>query len=143
EALAPSADGERFLQEFYLTECADPVPMLRAWSARHQVPSGITVAHCARPQDLKPMLADADVLVIENGRVGTDELAHASSLKLIHSFGLVTDNIDHDLCRARGIAVRTLDRHTNRMVAEHVVMTMLALTRALDASREALRGNSS
>src|SRR5690349_15139785 len=103
EALAPSADGKAFLEAFYLTECADPVRMLRAWSARHQVPPGIAVAHCSRPQDLKTMLADADVLVIENGTVGSDELAHASSLKLIHSFGLVTDNIDHDLCRARGI----------------------------------------
>jgi phosphoglycerate dehydrogenase-like enzyme len=143
EALAPSPEGRTFLQEFYLTECADPMPMLRAWSARHQVPPGIAVAHCSRPQDLQTMLADADVLVIENGTVGIDELAHASSLKLIHSFGLLTDNIDHDLCRARGIAVRTLDRHTNRMVAEHVVMSMLALTRALDGSREALRRNSS
>src|SRR5579859_7163930 len=84
EALAPSPGGERFLKQFYLTECADPVPMLKTWSAKHNVPPGITVAHCAQPEDLPGMLADADVLVIENGKVGAEELNRASSLKLIH-----------------------------------------------------------
>ena len=139
EAIAPSPEGRTFLKQFYLTECADPVSMLRAWSARHQVPPGIEVAHCARPEELKSMLADADVLVIENGTVGGDELSQASSLKVIHTFGLLADNIDREACRARGIAVRTLDRHANRMVAEHVVMLMLALARGLDESREGLR----
>lgn len=143
EALAPSRDGKTFLQEFFLTECDDPVGMLQAWSARRQIPSGITVLHCSRPEDLRPMLADADVLVIENGKIGADEVASASSLKLIHTFGLVANNIDYDACRARGIAVRRLDRHSNRMVAEHVVMLMLALTRGLHASREGLRRESS
>jgi phosphoglycerate dehydrogenase-like enzyme len=139
EALAPSPDGETFLKEFYLTECADPVNMLKEWSTRRNVPSGITVSHCSKPEDLKTLLTDADVLVIENERVGNEELDSASSLKLIHTFGLVADNIDREACRVRGIPVRVFDRHSNRMVAEHVVMLMLALTRNLDASREALR----
>ena len=139
EALAPSPEGETFLKEFYLTECADPVEMLKAWSARRRIPPGITVSHCAKPEDLKGMLTDADVLVIENEKVRAEELAGASSLKLIHTFGLVADNIDHDACRARGIPVQVLDRHSNRMVAEHVVMLMLALARNLDESRQAMR----
>lgn len=139
EALAPSSEGASFLKEFYLTECTDPAGMLKAWSVRRKIPSGIAVFHCSRPEDLKAMLTDADVLVIENERVGAEELANASSLKLIHTFGLVADNIDRDACRVRGIPVRVLDRHSNRMVAEHVVMLMLALTRDLDASREAMR----
>lgn len=143
EALSPSPAGKTVLQEFYLTECADPVSMLRAWSARHQVPPGIAVAHCSRPEDLKTMLVDADVLVIENHTVGAEELSQATSLKLIHNFGLVADNIDYDACRARGITVQLLDRHSNRLVAEHVVMLMLALTRNLDGSREAVRRASS
>jgi len=138
EALAPSPQGEAFLREFYLTECADPAGMLQAWAARRRVPAGIAVSHCSKPEDLKAMLADADVLVVENGKVGTEELARASSLKLIHTFGLV-DNIDRDACRTRGVTVKRLDRHSNRMVAEHVVMLMLALTRGLDESREDLR----
>ena len=139
EALAPSPEGEAFLREFYLTECTDPVGMLKAWSARRDIPAGINVSHCARPEDLKAMLADADVLVIENERLGAQELAAAPALKLIHTFGLLTDNIDHHACRARGIPIRVLDRHSNRMVAEHAVMSMLALAHNLNASRDAAR----
>jgi phosphoglycerate dehydrogenase-like enzyme len=143
EALAPSDDGKRFLAEFFLTESADPVGLLRAWSARRQIPSGIQVLHCSRPAELKMMLADADVLVVENTKVGLEEIAGSASLKLIHTFGLLADNIDFDACRERGIDVRILDRHSNRLVAEHVIMLMLALTRGLDEAREGLRRGSS
>src|ERR1051325_8069378 len=121
EEIAPSPDGEKFLKQFYLLECPDPVGMLKAWAARRQVSPGITVSHCVRPEDLRRMLTDADVLVIENRKLGAEELGTASSLKLIHTFGLVTDNIDQAACRARGIIVKVLDRHSNRMVAEHVI----------------------
>jgi phosphoglycerate dehydrogenase-like enzyme len=138
EALSPSDDGERFLPEFFLTESADPVRMLRAWSARRQIPTGIHVSHCSQPDKLKPMLADADVLVVENATIGQNEIEHAASLKLIQTFGNEAPNIDFDACRVRDVAVRTLDRHSNRLVAEHVIMLMLALTRGLDQTREAL-----
>ena len=141
EAFAPSPEGKTFLKEFYLTECRDPIGMLQTWAARRNVPPGIVVSHCSKPEDLKAMVTDADVLVIENGKVGSEELSRASSLKLIHTFGLA-DNIDRDACRMRGVAVKTLDRHSNRMVAEHVVMLMLALARGLDESREGLRRQS-
>jgi len=137
EALAPSPGGEAFLKEFYLTECADPVGMLKAWSARRNIPAGISAWHCAKPEDLKSMLSDADVLVVENARVGAEELDRARSLKLVQTFGLLATNVDRDACRARGVTVQVLDRHSNRMVAEHVIMLMLALARNLDRSREA------
>src|SRR3974390_124009 len=118
EALAPSADAEKFLAAFFLTESADPVDLVRRWSARRKIPSGIEVAYCARPQDLAAMLSDATVLVIENGVVRAARARH-------------------------NIPVRPLDRYSNRLVAEHVIMLMLALTRGLDASRAALQRPSS
>jgi phosphoglycerate dehydrogenase-like enzyme len=143
EALAPSEDGKKFLAEFFLTESADPVGLLRTWSARRQIPSGIQVLHCSRLEELRTMLTDADVLVVENAKVGIEEIDGAASLKLVHTFGLLADNIDFDACRKRGIAVRILDRHSNRLVAEHVIMLMLALTRGLDQSRAGLGRSSS
>jgi phosphoglycerate dehydrogenase-like enzyme len=142
EALAPSDDGNSFLREFFLTESADPVTMLSAWSSRHQIPPGIEVSHCLRPQDLEVMLTDADVLVVENAAVGMDDIKHAALLKLILVFGSESNNIDIDACRERRIAVQRIDRHSNRLVAEHVIMMMLALTRGLDESREGLRHRS-
>jgi phosphoglycerate dehydrogenase-like enzyme len=143
EALAPSDDAKKFLPAFFLTESADPVSMLRAWSARRQIPAGINVSHCSLPGDLKTMLTDADVLVVENATVGMDDISHAASLKLIQTFGSEAHNIDLDACQDRGITVRILDRHSNRLVAEHVIMLMLALTRGFDESREAMHRESS
>jgi phosphoglycerate dehydrogenase-like enzyme len=139
EALAPSAEAQKFLAEFFLTESADPVALLRRWSARRKIPPGISVSYCTRSQDLAAMLVDATVLVIENSDVRAEHLEHARSLKLIQVFGRAAPGLDLDACARHNIMVRPLDRYSNRLVTEHVVMLMLALTRALDLSRAALQ----
>jgi phosphoglycerate dehydrogenase-like enzyme len=139
-ALAPSADAETFLAGFFLTESPDPVDLLRRWSARRKIPPGIEVSYCTRHDDLAAMLADATVLVVENSVVRAEHLAQASSLKLIQMFGRTAPGLDLDACARNNIPVRPLDRYSNRLVAEHVIMLMLALTRGLDASRAALQG---
>jgi phosphoglycerate dehydrogenase-like enzyme len=139
EALAPSAEGETFLAAFFLTESADPVRLMRRWSARRKIPPGIEVWYCRRPDDLAALLAEATVLVIENDVVRAEHLAQARSLKLIQMFGRAAPGLDRDACARRDILVRPLDRYANRLVAEHVIMLMLALTRGLDASRAALQ----
>jgi phosphoglycerate dehydrogenase-like enzyme len=143
EALAPSAGAEKFLGEFFLTESADPVALMRRWSERKGMPANIQVTYCARANELKEMMRDADVLVVENTPIDSDHIENASALKLIQGFGRQLPKIDAAACAARNIIVRPLDRHTNRLVAEHVIMLVLALTRALDRSRAALRDRSS
>jgi phosphoglycerate dehydrogenase-like enzyme len=143
EALAPSADGEEFLAGFFLSESTDPVGLLRGWSARRAIPPGIAVAHCERAEDLAAMLTQATVLVIENGVVRAEHLAQARSLKLIQLFGREAPGLNRAACARHNIPVRPLDRYSNRLVAEHVIMLMLALTRGLDASRAALQAPSS
>jgi phosphoglycerate dehydrogenase-like enzyme len=139
EALAPSADAEKFLAAFFLTESADPVDLLRRWSGRRKIPPGIKVSYCTRPEDFAAMLADATVLVIENGDVRAEHLEQARSLKLIQIFGREAPGLDLDACARRNIVVRALDRYSNRLVTEHTVMLMLALTRGLDETRAALQ----
>jgi phosphoglycerate dehydrogenase-like enzyme len=143
EALAPTAEAEEFLSGFFLTESADPVDLLRRWSARRSIPPGVTVSHCARPEDLAAMLADATVLVIENSVVGVAQLARARSLRLIQLFGREAPGLDLDACARHNVLVRPLDRYSNRLVTEHTVMLMLALTRGLEAARAALEAPSS
>jgi phosphoglycerate dehydrogenase-like enzyme len=142
EALAPSAEADEFLTAFFLTESADPVDLLRRWSARRNIPPGVKVSHCARPEDLPAMLADATVLVIENSVVGATQLARARSLKLIQLFGREAPGLDLDACARHNVLVRPLDRHSNRLVTEHTIMLMLALTRGLEAARAALEAPS-
>lgn len=143
EALAPSADGESFLSSFFLTESDDPVGMLAALSVRKKVPKGIRVLHCSSPEDLKTMIRDADVLVVENAAITADHIENAPALKLIQMFGRETQNVDLDACARRNIVVRPLDRYTNRMVAEHIIMLMLALARGLGAARASIQQPSS
>jgi phosphoglycerate dehydrogenase-like enzyme len=140
EALAPSAEGAAFLAGFFLTESRDPVDLLRRWSARRKIPPGIAVAYCTRHDDLATLLADATVLVVENSVVRAEHLVGASSLRLIQLFGRTAPGLDRDACARHNIPVRPLDRYSNRLVAEHVIMMMLALTRGLDASRAAVQG---
>jgi phosphoglycerate dehydrogenase-like enzyme len=139
ETLAPSAEAEKFLAAFFLTECANPVALLRRWSAQRKIPPGITVSYCTRPEELATMLADATVLVVENSSVRVEHLVRARSLKLIQVFGREAPGLDLDACARHNIVVRWLDRYSNRLVAEHVIMLMLALTRGLDESRAALQ----
>lgn len=139
EALAPSVEAEKFLAAFFLTESADPVDLLRRWSARRKVPPGIEVSYCTCPKRLAGMLADATVLVIENSGVRAEHLEQARSLKLIQVFGREAPGLDLDACARHNIVVRLLDRYSNRLVTEHAVMLMLALTRGLDESRAALQ----
>ena len=141
-ALVPSANADRFLRDFFLTESHDPTAMMRGWSARKGIPPGIEVAFCPRPDALGEMLGDARVLVVESAPVRAEHLERAKVLKLIQGFGRQMPQIDAQTCASRGIVVRALDRHTNRQVAEHVVMLMLALTRDLDGSRAALQRES-
>jgi phosphoglycerate dehydrogenase-like enzyme len=89
------------------------------------------------------MLGDANVLVIENTPIFADHLERANSLKLIQTFGHQVPSVDLDACTSKNIVVRSLDRLSNRMVAEHVIMLMLALARGLDESRSAMERESS
>jgi phosphoglycerate dehydrogenase-like enzyme len=139
ETLAPSAGAEKFLAAFFLTESANPVDLLRRWSARRKIPPGIKVSYCSRPEDLATLLADATVLVIENSGVRVEHLEQARSLKLIQVFGREAPGLDLDACARHNIVVRRLDRYSNRLVTEHVVMLMLTLMRGLDECRAALR----
>jgi phosphoglycerate dehydrogenase-like enzyme len=60
-------------------------------------------------------------------------------LKLIQVFGREAPGLDREACARNNVVVRPLERYSNRLVAEHAIMLMLALTRGLDASRTALQ----
>lgn len=78
-------------------------------------------------------LRDADALVVEGLEIGAREVDAARALAVVCKFGLITDNIDADACKRRGIAVRTVRRRTNVAVAEYTLALMLALARKIAA----------
>lgn len=142
-ALDPSSADEQFLREFFLTESDDPPALMQKWAARRGVPKGLIVRIAADEAQFGSELHDADVVVLEKQRLTATLLENARSLKLVQTFGRDTSMIDLAACADRGIVVRALDRFTNRQVAEHTVMLMLALTRDLNGSGRALDAPSS
>lgn len=84
---------------------------------------------------LSAALADADVLVSERaGEVDAGLIAAAPRLRLIQRLGSMTYDIDLEAARRAGVAVSAWPVVGCVMVAEHMVMQMLALARRLPES---------
>ena len=136
--LDPAQADERFLSEFFLTESADPGRLLLAWAHARRLPRDMAVHVAEDAADFAASLPAADVVVLEKQSLDAALLRRAGRLKLVQVFGRDAAAVDVAAAEAQGVAVRTLDRHTNRLVAEHAVMMMLALLHRLDASRAAM-----
>ena len=70
--------------------------------------------------------------MVELFRVGRDDLAAASRLKVVQKFGTSLRNIDTAACAEKGIKLLTLRRRANISCAEHAFGLMLLLARKLD-----------
>lgn len=113
-------------------------------SPRHQqaamdaTPPGATVI-MLRHGDRDAILAQlpaADFLISERaGVIDAAMIAAGKKLQLIQRLGTLTHDIDLDAARAAGIPVYTLPVRGCVMVAEHMVMQMLALLKRLPEVR--------
>jgi len=107
---------------------------------RHQqdalaaAPPELDVTILRRPdaETLRPLLAEAVFLISERaGVVDRAMIAAAPNLKMILRLGSLAHDIDLDAARAAGVVVATWPQRGVIMVAEHVVMQMLALVKRL------------
>lgn len=87
-------------------------------------------------------LADADALIVRNRtQVNAAALAVAPRLKVIGRLGVGLDNIDLEVCAARGIVVHPATGANALPVAEYVIASMLILLRnSFSANAAMLRG---
>jgi glyoxylate reductase/D-3-phosphoglycerate dehydrogenase len=69
--------------------------------------------------------------VVESLRVGKEELAAGSELRVVQKFGLSLRNIDTAACAAQGIKVLTIRRRANIACAELAIALMLTLAKKL------------
>ena len=82
--------------------------------------------------EMRANLKDCVVLVVESFRVGRDDLAAASRLKVVQKFGTNLRNIDTAACTEKNIKLLTLRRRANISCAEHTFGLILLLARKLD-----------
>ncbi len=126
-----------------------PIKVLFSTSreARHQktaldtAPSGARVEICVRPtpEELARRLPDFDVLVTERlGAVNAEAIRGAKRLKLIQRLGRMTHDIDLQAARAAGIPVCNWPLRNCAMVAEHMMMQILALAKRFRDCESAL-----
>ena len=129
EALAPSADAEKFLAAFFLSESADPVDLLRRWSPARRFAWDGLISHA--PEDLR-RCCRRDRLVIENSGVRAEHLGQAI-VKLIQIFGRWHRDLDM-CCRNIWLPARPLLQPASPDMCDEK-----ELTRGLDESRAALQ----
>lgn len=108
---------------------------------RHQqvalsaAPDMLEITMLRRPsrEELLAHLADAEFLISERSGIIDRELIQAAPrLRLIQRLGSMAYDIDLDAAREAGVAVCTWPVRTVILVAEHMVMQMLALAKHLN-----------
>ena len=92
----------------------------------------VTILRQPEQETLRQLLAEAVFLISERtGVIDRGMIAAAPNLKMILRLGSLAHDIDLDAARAAGIAVAPAPQRGVIMVAEHLMMQMLALVKRL------------
>lgn len=92
----------------------------------------VTILRQPDLETLRPLLAETVFLISERaGVIDRDLIAAAPRLKMILRLGSLAHDIDLDAARGAGIVVATWPQRGVIMVAEHLMMQMLALVKRL------------
>ena len=130
--LDPNAPQERV--EAFAHFCKHDTPDFGGWcdqirtQAQNIFPSDVCLVD--DQTELNANAPGADVLVVEELRVGPQEIAAAgATLRFVQKYGFTTRNIDQAACERAGARVLTIRRRANISTAEQGLMLMLALAR--------------
>jgi len=92
-----------------------------------------------RPDDLPPLLAGADAIIVRNRTQVNDALLAAGpQLRVVGRLGVGLDNIDQKACAARGVEVIPATGANAQAVAEYVIATAMALLRLVPGATAAV-----
>jgi len=81
--------------------------------------------------EMRAALPGSPALVVESLRVGKEDIAAGSELRVVQKFGFSPRNIDTAACSAKGIKVLTIRRRANIACAELAIALMLTLAKKL------------
>ena len=111
----------------------DPLPPERAERLRSLLPTGLELRHAtARGDDhLKAIIAEAHYAISGQVAVSGDLLRAAPRLKLLHKWGVGTDNLDVAAALELGIVVARTTGSNAVPVAEFTMGLILAATRGI------------
>ena len=89
------------------------------------------------PEEARAKLAEADFIV--TGSITAEQIAQATSVKMIQMPGVGYEKIDVEAAQVRGIPVAITPEGTITGVSEHVILLMLAILKHLTEAHNALR----
>jgi lactate dehydrogenase-like 2-hydroxyacid dehydrogenase len=89
------------------------------------------------PDEVRAKLEEADFII--TGAISAQQIAQASSVKLIQMPGVGYEKIDVAAAQARGIPVAITPEGTITGVSEHVILLMLAISKHLTEAHNALK----
>ena len=111
----------------------DAMPAARADRLRPFLPPGFVLTHSTEPgeEHMKAIIRDADFAISAQVAVSGDVLRAARRLKLLHKWGVGTDNFDIETARRLGIKVARTTGSNALPVAEFTIGLMLSTLRFL------------
>jgi D-3-phosphoglycerate dehydrogenase len=111
----------------------EELPDRQLAALRDALPEGWRVVDT--PNDL----AEADALLVRDGTVDAELLDRAAAVRRIARIELGSGTVDAEACAARGIEVLGVSSPALLSVAEHAVLSILALLKRLPRAAEELR----
>lgn len=115
------------MTDIVITEFMDEAAVA-ALSARYKVHHDPELF--GKPDELARLVADVPALIVRNQtQVRGDVLAAAKTLKVVGRLGVGLDNIDMDVCTARGIKVFPATGANSLSVVEYVIGSAMMLLR--------------
>jgi (S)-sulfolactate dehydrogenase len=115
------------MTDIVITEFMDEAAVA-ALSARYKVHHDPELF--GKPDELAKLVADIPALIVRNQtQVRGDVLAAAKKLKVVGRLGVGLDNIDMDVCSARGIKIFPATGANSLSVVEYVICSAMVLLR--------------
>ena len=99
----------------------------------------LTIYDATKPEEIGPRLREADIALVNKLRLGPQNLAGNTGLKLICEAATGFDNIDTAWCRSQGIAVCNVAGYSTDCVAQLTAAMALYLTNHLGTYTAAVR----
>ena len=79
----------------------------------------LTVYDYCKPEQVPERIKDADIVIMNKMPMNESTLKDAHNLKLISVTATGTDNVDHEYCQSRGIAVKNAKGYSTETVVQH------------------------
>ncbi len=100
----------------------------------------VTVYDKTSPDEVETRVAEADVIIVNKIKLGSENLKSVKNLKLICVTATGFDNIDVDYCKECGIAVCNVCGYSSESVAQITLAMALSLINNLPVFGEYVRG---